>query len=408
MIVLRALNPVERLLLLLVPVVFVAMEGLSRLVAGSVPPHRALSPFYNNIFFTGAAAVIALSIMRRADRGRTLLLGALFEAARIAWASAVNVPLQASLAATGLGIWGAALVLQAGHVLRPSGRPRRDEVDLWLTQFALPVGLALTFFGGSIVRTFVPNTVDPALYAFDGLLPVPAARWVASFTGGHPWFQALLAVVYNALFATFAVIVALESRVGDHPGKFVSRVLLIGLFGFLLYFIAPGVGPHVAIYHRFIEALPDPMRLDLAPFAAPVEAPRNAMPSLHTTYALVMLIAAARFGARWFAAAAVFAALTMLATLGLREHYIVDLVVAVPLALASAWFVAAFDRDVPTGAYLGRAALAFAMVIAWLVEMRLGVGALRAVPWLASVLVLATLAAAAAIGIPPVPGRTKA
>ena len=68
MVLLRALNPVERLLLALVPVIFVAMEGVSRLVAGSVPPHRALSPFYNNPFFTVASAVIALSIMHRADR----------------------------------------------------------------------------------------------------------------------------------------------------------------------------------------------------------------------------------------------------------------------------------------------------------------------------------------------------
>ena len=403
----RALNPAERLLLAIVPVVFMATEAVSHVLPGVVPPHRALSPYFNNLFFTLAAALIALSVARRRDLGPILALGVLFEGVRLAAAAAVQVPLAGSLSATGLGVWTAALVLQAWHVACSRGDSRRDALDLLLTQFALPVGIALTFFGGSVVRMFVPDTVDPALYAFDGLLPLPMAATVASFARAHPSVEDALALGYHALFGTFAVIVALESRAGDHAGKFVSRILLIGLAGFLLYFIAPGVGPHVAIYHRFGLPLPDPMTIDIVPFAAPIDAPRNAMPSLHTTYALVMLIAALPFGRGWQVAAGLFAMVTVLATLGLREHYVVDLVVAVPLALATTWFMSAFDRGVATRRYLGRATLSLAIVLAWLLLMRLGVGTLRAVPWMASVLVLATLAAAAAIGIPPARRQAK-
>ena len=246
----------------------------------------------------------------------------------------------------------------------------------------------------------VPLTFDPSLYVIDGLLPVPMARLVASFAADHAWAYVILAVVYNALFATFAAIIVLDRRAGAHPGKFVSLVLLIGLAGFLLYFIAPGTSPLTAFYEPNGGVLPDPAQVDLARFAAPFTAPRNAMPSLHTTYALVMLMAAARFGVGWLAVAGLFALITILATMGLREHYVIDLVVAVPLALATTWFLAAFDRESPTARFLARAGIAFAIVLAWLLVVRFGTPSLREVPWLASGLVLATLAAAAAIGVP--------
>lgn len=396
----RELNPAERALLAIVPVVFLATEVVSRFVPGSVAPHRFFSPFYNSLYFTLAAAVIAVCLVRRRDWLTVLALGLLFEAVRLAAAAAVNIPLVGSLSATGFGIWGAAMAIEALQVLRSSGRERRQALDLLLTQFALPAGIALTFFGNSIVRTLVPNTFDPSLYAIDGLLPVPAARLVAEFASTHGWAQTFLSAVYNALFASFAALIVLDRRVGDHPGKFVSLLLLVGLAGFLLYFVAPGIGPQIAFYDRYGDVLPDPAQVDLRPMAAPFLAPRNAMPSLHTTYALVMLIAAARVGGAWFAAAGLFVLVTLLATLGLREHYVIDLVVAIPLALATTWFLAAFDREAPAGPFLARAGLAFAMVMAWLLVVRFGTASLREVPWLAAVLVLATLAAAAAIGIP--------
>lgn len=408
MIFFRALNPAERLLLAVVPAVFVAMEGVARLVPGSVPPTRTLSPFYNSLAFTLAAALIVVCLARRRDLGPLLALGALFEVARMALAVAKGVPLADSLSALGLGVWSAAMVLQLREAVRTRGAERRKALDLLLTQFALPAGIALTFFGNSIVRVLVPTTLDPSLYVIDGLLPVPVARLVARFASDHAWAYTILSIAYHALFASFAAIILLDRRSGNHPGKFVSLVLLIGLAGFLLYFIAPGTSPQAAFYDRYSGVLPDPALVDLARFAAPVSAPRNAMPSLHTTYALVMLIAAARFGAGWLTLAGLFTLLTVLATMALREHYVIDLVVAVPLALATTWFLAAFDPEALTARCLVCAGLAFAIVLAWLLIVRLGTASLREVPWLASALVLATFAAAAAIGVPrPLPGRDQ-
>jgi hypothetical protein len=62
----------------------------------------------------------------------------------------------------------------------------------------------------------------------------------------------------------------------------------------------------------------------------------------------------------------VFAALTALATLGLGEHYLIDLVVAVPYALA----IFAFSSNTPERRT--PLAVASALVLAWMLYLRTG------------------------------------
>ncbi len=62
-----------------------------------------------------------------------------------------------------------------------------------------------------------------------------------------------------------------------------------------------------------------------------VNAPRNAMPSLHMTWALLALWYSPR---RLLWASAVSVRLTALATVGLGEHYLIDLAAAVPFTWA--------------------------------------------------------------------------
>jgi hypothetical protein len=61
---------------------------------------------------------------------------------------------------------------------------------------------------------------------------------------------------------------------------------------------------------------------------------RGAMPSLHITWAALVYLASRRMHFFVRAAAAVFLLLTFLATLGLGMHYLIDLIVAVPLIVA--------------------------------------------------------------------------
>ena len=111
--------------------------------------------------------------------------------------------------------------------------------------------------------------------------------------------------------------------------------------------------------------------------------PRNAIPSLHSAWAL-LLFWSVRHCRQWIRhAAAVFLALTLLATLGLGEHYVIDLVVAVPFA---AFVMAACAREHRRAAVLG------ALVMAWLAYLRFGFLLIAPAPALAWVAVLATLA----------------
>jgi hypothetical protein len=72
-------------------------------------------------------------------------------------------------------------------------------------------------------------------------------------------------------------------------------------------------------------------------FLAPMHMPDvrlNAMPSLHTAWALLIFWRTRRNRFAIRAVAGLFLLLTLLATLGLGEHYVIDLVVAVPYVVA--------------------------------------------------------------------------
>ena len=104
--------------------------------------------------------------------------------------------------------------------------------------------------------------------------------------------------------------------------------------GFVLYNLCPAAGPVHVFGAQFPYAPPGAQS---APFrmAAAGSAPRNAMPSVHIAMALLILWNS-RGGPRlWRWIASVLLAVTVLATLGFGEHYLVDLLVAVPFALAA-------------------------------------------------------------------------
>jgi hypothetical protein len=165
-----------------------------------------------------------------------------------------------------------------------------------------------------------------------------------------------------------------------------------GLFGCALYFVMPGIGPQIAFDLVYPGGLPDPTAVPLALYPTSAVAPRNAMPSLHTTWALLIAIGAWRLGPVPRSVAVVNLIGTVVATLGLREHYVVDLVVAIPFTLGVHGFVSLYDdaaggRDRAAAAAIGGTLL----TAAWLLTIRYGAGPLRSTPWVVSVLVLATM-----------------
>jgi len=96
-------------------------------------------------------------------------------------------------------------------------------------------------------------------------------------------------------------------------------VLWGGCLCFVFYALFPAVGPgHFDWAHQ-----------------VPMPAPDNCMPSMHLTWALLIALNARSLRLRivlW-----VYAVLVAAATLVLREHYLVDLIAAVPFTIAVQW-----------------------------------------------------------------------
>ena len=106
----------------------------------------------------------------------------------------------------------------------------------------------------------------------------------------------------------------------------------------LCYLWLPATGPGVAIagYPATAAAVQE---VQAAMVSVP-PAPRNAMPSLHVSSAIWIFMLRAALRRKWlFVAGALFVLGTAWATLAIGEHYVIDLVVAMPFAAALGLFL---------------------------------------------------------------------
>jgi hypothetical protein len=107
---------------------------------------------------------------------------------------------------------------------------------------------------------------------------------------------------------------------------------VIGLGGFFLYLICPAAGP-IYCFKTFPDSPPSLAGLSVERIAV-LPVPRNANPSLHFGWALMMcLYAWMRRSWILILSSTIFVAFTAMATVGFGEHYLIDLIVTVPLVV---------------------------------------------------------------------------
>jgi hypothetical protein len=169
-------------------------------------------------------------------------------------------------------------------------------------------------------KIFAP-TMDLYLYRADqylGLDGPSLARWVFA----TPLLKLVLLAVYQALPLAFAIVWSAErSRV------MVRAVLLAAVAGSVCYRIAPATGP-VYAFPGFPWVAPQGSGQVLVDMSMP----RNCLPSLHFGWALLLLW---NSRGRWLALfASLYLFLMALATVGLGEHYFVDLLASLPFCAA--------------------------------------------------------------------------
>lgn len=190
--------------------------------------------------------------------------------------------------------------------LSPSApRSQLIPIGVVLTLVFLPLGAANQF-----IATITPHTIDPILYKSGFGFSTRAWLW----TKAHRPLYGFLAVIYLSLPLFAAFVLCISPRRRDCAWAAIIAIFFAPFF----YYFFPAVGPaHIG-----------------QPLAA-----RNCMPSLHLTWALILAIYCGR---RWRWLAVVFAALIAWSTIGLGEHYVIDLIAAIPYTLAVCWLQARF------------------------------------------------------------------
>lgn len=197
--------------------------------------------------------------------------------------------------------------------------------SLVLPVFSLIAGISM-----NAVTKSQPAAYDTYLYAFDSSLGIAPGASIARLFNALPWIGIAASTVY-ALLLTFPTLYDAWGLRRSVRGSLMTSFVVAGVLGFIFYQICPGLGPLYVFGSRFPAHLPALGQFGLELYRGP--GARNAMPSMHMTWALLVWWSAWELTplARWIATG--FAALTFLATLGFGEHYLVDLIVAVPFVL---------------------------------------------------------------------------
>ncbi len=180
-----------------------------------------------------------------------------------------------------------------------------------------------------------PKTFDLYLYSFDSSLRVPISFLVGQTFWRWPTLWWVCFIFYTALPLPLALVYAAHLRQTKRNALAVMIAFLVtGPLGVMFYNMLPACGP----IHLFGGAFPwhplvaaDARRLRVVPIL--VKGARNAIPSLHMTWVLLIWWNS-RGLPRWVRAIALaFVWFTVLATLGTGEHYFIDLVIAFPFSL---------------------------------------------------------------------------
>jgi hypothetical protein len=225
-----------------------------------------------------------------------------------------------------------------------------------------------------LVRRALKDAYAPSydLYAFlvdqrlGGQLSFVLGRWFARL----PWLGRCIGEVYAALPFALGLLYGYLRR-SSEPHRSLRAVVLLFIASVLAvagYLTVPVAGPRF-VFAGFPFEAPhlDPSDLQLVPLDSEVE--RNGVPSLHFASALLVWWNLRRLNWGLRAATGFFLIGTVLATLGLGEHYLVDLVIAVPFALALQAGLMAPASVSPRLRWLA-AAVGTALTLAWLAALR--------------------------------------
>jgi hypothetical protein len=175
----------------------------------------------------------------------------------------------------------------------------------------MPLVCLLALMALSAMTPLIPYTIDSALLHLDRGSSITFWHWCLA----HPASYLLIRPVYVALGPAMVLGITFTRQ----RTRLIRALLLALIAGLACYYLFPAVGPK---------------------WVGQAGRVRNCMPSLHFAWALLLWIYANEY-IRW--PMFLFAVLTPIAAVGIGEHYVVDMVAAVPFTAGIIWLNSLFD-----------------------------------------------------------------
>jgi len=288
-----------------------------------------------------------------------------------------------------MGAFGLASLLVLSCVVLWNGRDREAaSYRALLPAVALAFLVLAAQYSLNMASFLHQKTLDLYAFGFDGSLGFEPSFVLGRFLNSNPWLFPFLKVSYEGILLAMAALYAGFMRRRDRPIWEIIEVLFASaMVGYAFFSVFPVCGPRYAFGRDFPNlAVPyaDFPQLALAKVPVSWLFPRNGVPSLHMTWALLIWLntRSLPLWARLAALALVLA--TVFDTLASGEHYLFDLVVALPFTL---WMQAWMARTVSIRDQRRwlPAVCGCALFLGWLVIGRFGFRLMmigRAVSWL--------------------------
>lgn len=213
-----------------------------------------------------------------------------------------------------------------------------------------------------------PKTWDAYLLAFDGSLGFQPSFLLGKLLAANHDAWRWTTVMYYALPLAGGMLYAANRVRARRAVGVLGLLLSFMIIGFAQYGVYPATGPAHAFPEIYPWKIPLLWEIALQPMVVAAD-PRNCMPSLHFGAALLVWWNSRIWPTWGRALAMLFLLLTAFSTLALGEHYLADLMVAVPFALT---FQAAWTLAVPLSCskrYIP-IAVGVSSIVVWLLLLR--------------------------------------
>ena len=262
-----------------------------------------------------------------------------------------------------LGI--AALIVLAFEVGASGPVEKRQKLNTFYAASVFPLFSLLIGYTVPLYIWLCPRTYDLFLLAIDGRLGFQPSFLLGRLLTNTHTAWGLTTVVYYMLPLMASVVYASHRAQPRKSVALLPLFLSLMIVGFGLYPVYPAVGPAYAFPKAYPNHPPNTAQISLAMLPV-ADAPRNCMPSLHLAGALIVLWNSRQWPIWGRLLSALFFACTAFTTLALGEHYLIDLVVAYPFALA---FQAGWTTTVPFSELRRKAATTtgIGLTLAWFI-----------------------------------------